>query len=477
MNYIKKELKKASPESLSQNEKREVLMSTNEEINNLAGDVAPNLENNILNNMKKNLLIKIAAVVVIFTSATATAFASNDSRPGDVLFGVDRALEEIQLALTVNDGREAELKLQFAEERLQEVRELISESKSSNSSNNSNSSSSSVSQTLEVEADVFTDVTLVKVELRNGVKEIFESVATTREGVINEVASKYSLTIEEVDAVLSFQIENRASRPNDRTISSNSNSNGDVSEGVAVALKFLSKTRSNFDDNNDSSSLEKLDAILNSLYGDIDSLGENTRIRMDDDKIEIRDGKNRLKIEFKKDGRIKIDSRNDDNDSSDDDSSSRGSGSSSDDDSDDDSSNDSDSSDDSSDDDSNDSSDDDSSDDSSNDVDSSSDDDGTSDQGSGNDDSSSDDSSSDSSSDDNSGSGSDSDSQSNDTSSDASVKIEAKIRDSLTEVEVEINGEKDKFTVNTTSRVEVVSHVATTYGLSVILVESLLEIN
>jgi hypothetical protein len=489
MNNIEKELKNTSPEPLSSQEKGEVLMSIKSDIKNLSTEGgAPKLEVNKSINMEKSLMIKIAAVVVAFTATVSTAFASNSARPGDILFGVDRALEEIQLALTTDDGREAELKLQFAEERLQEVRELIAEANSSNSSDDNSSSStssssSSTSQTLEIEADVFTDITLVKVELRNGVKEIFESTATTRDEVINEVISIYSLTREEVDAVLSFEVENRASRPDDSNLGGGREDES-VADAAEFALSFISGIRDDFDGENDSDNSGVIDEILSELFGDLEDLPDNARLRVEDDKIEIRDGDNRLKVEFKKDGRVKIDFKEEDSDGdshdSDDDSDSHDSD---DNDSDDDSS-DSSSDDDSEDDSSNSSSDDNSSDDDSNsNSNSSSDDDGTDDQGGENEDSDSDDSeddSSNSSSDDNSsdsssGSSSGSGDQTDDTSDNSSIKIGAKVRDGNTEVEVEIGGEKDRFTLETTLEEEVVSHIATTYELSISVVESLID--
>lgn len=68
---------------------------------------------------------------------------------------------------------------------------------------------------LEVEADVFTDTTIVKVEI-NDKKTIFATEADTREAVVDAVVAKFNLNESEVDSVLEFEIEDRASRPQDR---------------------------------------------------------------------------------------------------------------------------------------------------------------------------------------------------------------------------------------------------------------------
>lgn len=68
---------------------------------------------------------------------------------------------------------------------------------------------------LEVEADVFTDTTIVEVEL-NDRKTVFSTSADTRDEVIDAVVARMNLTRAEVDAVLDFEIEDRASRAKDR---------------------------------------------------------------------------------------------------------------------------------------------------------------------------------------------------------------------------------------------------------------------
>ncbi len=68
---------------------------------------------------------------------------------------------------------------------------------------------------LEIEADIFTDTTIVKVEI-NDKKTIFATEADTREEVIDAIVAKFDLTEAEVDAALELETEDRASRPQDR---------------------------------------------------------------------------------------------------------------------------------------------------------------------------------------------------------------------------------------------------------------------
>lgn len=86
---------------------------------------APTLINSLLN--KRKTMIPLLIGALIFASAGGTVAASNSAVPGDALFGVDRAVENVRIAFAGNG--KAELKLKFAEERLQEVEKIIAEAR------------------------------------------------------------------------------------------------------------------------------------------------------------------------------------------------------------------------------------------------------------------------------------------------------------------------------------------------------------
>jgi len=72
---------------------------------------------------KRKNMIPLLIGVLMFASVGGTVAASNSAVPGDTLFLVDRAVENVRLAFA-NNGK-AELKIKFAEERLGEVATLI----------------------------------------------------------------------------------------------------------------------------------------------------------------------------------------------------------------------------------------------------------------------------------------------------------------------------------------------------------------
>lgn len=68
---------------------------------------------------------------------------------------------------------------------------------------------------LEVYADIYTDVTIVEVEQFDR-KTVFRTEADTRAAIIDVVAARFNLSKEEVADALEIDVEDRASRPQDR---------------------------------------------------------------------------------------------------------------------------------------------------------------------------------------------------------------------------------------------------------------------
>lgn len=66
----------------------------------------------------------------------------------------------------------------------------------------------------EIEADVFTDTTLVKFE--RDVKEWYETSTKDKDALIAEIAQHFNVNADDVAAVIDFEVENRASRAKDR---------------------------------------------------------------------------------------------------------------------------------------------------------------------------------------------------------------------------------------------------------------------
>jgi len=71
-----------------------------------------------------NKLRYVLSTIVGIAIVGGTAFASQNSKPGDVLFPVKKATEQVQVSLTANETSKAQLQAKFAQERLDELNEI-----------------------------------------------------------------------------------------------------------------------------------------------------------------------------------------------------------------------------------------------------------------------------------------------------------------------------------------------------------------
>jgi hypothetical protein len=268
-------------------------------------------------------LLLLILILILALSGGATAFASDSSKPGDFLFPLERTIENAQLSLAFTDEEKALLTKTFTEERLNELREIIDEeisvSPSSNDINlSSTSTASSTLSDLEIEANIYTDTTVVKIELGDK-KFYFETKSNDQESIITDIKTHFPmLTGSQITEALNLETEDRSSRPKDKGVVTISN-NGEtrINTAVEALLKFLDQT--NTDEINRQDLLSLLSTEVEGVTApakvkrEKDSVrigNEDSRveIRVNDDgdsRIEIRQGENRVRIE-EKSGEVKV---------------------------------------------------------------------------------------------------------------------------------------------------------------------------
>lgn len=100
---------------------------------------------------------------------------------------------------------------------LQQLLVLLEQERDSVSDDTEDDDSSCATTGLsELEASVFTDETVVNIEL-NGDKDVLTTEADTRSGIIDAILESYpSLSVSEVDDMLTVEDEDRASRASDK---------------------------------------------------------------------------------------------------------------------------------------------------------------------------------------------------------------------------------------------------------------------
>ena len=74
----------------------------------------------------------IVAVLLAVSMLVASPFAAQATAPGDLLYGLDRGIEQVILGLTADPDKEIFLRMQFATERLEEASQKLSESEMEN---------------------------------------------------------------------------------------------------------------------------------------------------------------------------------------------------------------------------------------------------------------------------------------------------------------------------------------------------------
>ncbi len=298
---------------LSQTEKDALWDKIDTHVGNSTPTLSPYL---FIFNQKKHM-VPIALALMLMLGTTGIVAASETARPGDSLFVIEQKVEELRLALS-SDETKTRLEAQFAAERLLELSSILNESVQKNN----RVITASTTNSFEAEADVFSDTTIVEVEL-NDRKTVFETNADTREEVVLEIMNRFGVTRAVVETNLDFEVEDRGSQAEDKSKLTISGENEvRVNEAVAITLGYV--LNGNFDDDTRNTLLSELSTLLdgvpvkmNSQRMRIQDTNAWVEIRNDDDgddsRIEIRDDENRIRIR-EKDGEIRIDTKTPDDD-------------------------------------------------------------------------------------------------------------------------------------------------------------------
>ncbi len=262
--------------------------------------------------MHTRMMIPAVLLLSLILGTSGVAFASEPARPGDFLFPVDRALEDIRLKIATSDEKRSVLLKSFSDERLRELDSIIREELKTISVEETKvvfQDDGDVTS-LEIEAYVYLDVTTVKIEL-NDSKKVYLTHANTREGVIDVVATELPfLTREKIDDSLHFETGNRFSEPKDRgEVELHDGGSARVESAVAEVLAFFDSTNRNENESEEfleqlHHEIEGLDVEINDERMSIRSDRMRYEVRVDDDgdeRIEIRENGSRVRIEKKDD--------------------------------------------------------------------------------------------------------------------------------------------------------------------------------
>ncbi len=255
---------------------------------------------------KKIYMMPAAAFAIILILGVGTSAAAEQSRPGDILFPVERALEEVRLAIATNDMEKTTLQIKYAEERLSEMRSLLEGKQTTPSI------ATSTIVKFEGEADIFSDITLVKIEINDDKKQ-FSTQAKSREEIVDEIVNRYKVAKEVVEANLEIEQEDRASRVSD--ISKDTEDDVRVKKSVELISSLV-------DEIND----DERKRFVREILSDLDDADVRIEVKHDDEdheeddeeeRIEVRTDSERIRIREKDDGEVRVEIRTETEDNND----------------------------------------------------------------------------------------------------------------------------------------------------------------
>lgn len=264
--------------------------------------------------IKKPMLASIIVALVLALGVGGTVVTADNARPGDVLFGVDQAVERVRISLAGTEKKN-DLRIQFAGERIKEVEHLSPESPAMSRPAAADVTETSVTK---IEADVFQNETVIKIEYGTNKKFVFTTNVKTKAEVVAVVMKDFTgLSKTFVEAKLDFQAEDRSSRPEDKGVVVSSKNTANVTTGLNAALALLNGVSASLN----TEEAAQLKAITDQLNAYLVTFPKDTNIRgtikNDDQKtrVDLRTEDGRIRVEIK-DGemRIKIENKEDDDD-------------------------------------------------------------------------------------------------------------------------------------------------------------------
>ncbi len=288
MNNFEEKLNKIKVQKASESEKNSMWLGiiTKREVYQEKGRML------LIFNFKKHMIGALIALVVILGGGGAVA-ASNSAMPGDTLFGLDLAVEKARINFIGDDSKKNELKVRFAEERLAEAKTIVESRRSINIADTDLSGAT----VTEIEVDVFTNETTVKIEA-NDRHYGFTTTEKEKSKIIDEIKAKYKLTDEQINSVLSFETEDRDSRADDKGFLNSEHSGFKSSKQQREFEGSLSEVADLIADSNLSD--EEKAKLSATLAGLVTLLEANPGLEMeiktkDGFKVEIENGKIEIK--------------------------------------------------------------------------------------------------------------------------------------------------------------------------------------
>jgi hypothetical protein len=142
------------------------------------------------------ILALVVVAIMLFGGASATAFASQSSLPGDALYPLKMGLEQTQISLANDAYIQAKLHLEFAQRRMDEITELLRQGRSSDVEFASNEFEYYIQQAMEATQTVMTSDPERGAELSSLVSQALLDYAVALKAVLLEAPDPVKPVVE-----------------------------------------------------------------------------------------------------------------------------------------------------------------------------------------------------------------------------------------------------------------------------------------
>jgi len=190
-------------------------------------------QRSVFNQLTPKPMIAIVIAAIILLTGSGTVIASDFSRPGDTLFGLDQAAERTRLAVTFGDQARARVRADIAEEREQERLELLEDNDSEHAQEAEKLANEALTQAIETISEV-----RLKLEEKGNPGKAVEALAEV------EVRLRGILTLR------NRSDEQEAGNDDDET-NVNGNTNGNVNDDDSDDDDSLNGNTNRSDDDSD----------------------------------------------------------------------------------------------------------------------------------------------------------------------------------------------------------------------------------
>lgn len=257
MNDIRKQLKKIQVSSLTQQEKNFVWKQVS-----LNMQATPRKDS--YKTKAASILKKSVAISLIFGMTMGTASATDNAKPGELLFPFDRAMENAQLSLSSGEKKD-ELKVKFALERVDEVKTIFSEV----------STKSAKEKQKEVPVIKTEKTKIAEQQIKNSVEKItiMEKTSSVSSSSRTELENKVFEKLESKLSQEELTTEKSPEVEGGMKISDTDKEKIEVALGTA--LDFLGDVKGELSEQGNDKAVSSIDGLVKDLNTEIETLPPN----------------------------------------------------------------------------------------------------------------------------------------------------------------------------------------------------------